>query len=182
SHEERDRTARRRGRWQAGARLSRRRPRVPGAQDQGWRSRQCRCEHRWWTRRRTTHIGPGGRLGSAATRPGHSVHLRRSRAPTSPLTPCAQAPLALEDPMATDLTQTICKIIADVLEIDTGGVAPEHHFVNDLGANSLDVVEFVMRLEDHFDIEIPDAAADQIHAVGDLVGFVKRMLADDDHT
>lgn len=84
--------------------------------------------------------------------------------------------------MSTDVTKTICNVIADVLETEPSEVSPEHHFVNDLGANSLDVVEFVMRLEDHFDVEVPDDAADSIQTVGDLVSYIEKLLSGDEHS
>jgi len=52
------------------------------------------------------------------------------------------------------------KIVADQLSVDAADVKPEASFANDLGADSLDVVELVMALEEEFDIEIPDEAAE----------------------
>lgn len=78
--------------------------------------------------------------------------------------------------MTSHVESQICRTIADVLEIEVSQVSPAQHFVNDLGANSLDVVEFVMRLEDHFNIEVPDDAADRVQTVGDLIGYICQLV------
>jgi len=78
--------------------------------------------------------------------------------------------------MPSHVESQICRTIADVLEIDVSQVSPDQHFVNDLGANSLDVVEFVMRLEDHFKIEVPDDAADRVQTVGDLIQYICQLV------
>ncbi len=80
--------------------------------------------------------------------------------------------------MTDTIQEKICATVADVLEIDATTVTLEHHFINDLGANSLDVVEFVMRLEEIFDIQIPDEAADDVQTVGDLMRYVADMLGE----
>lgn len=70
-------------------------------------------------------------------------------------------------------------VIADVLELEVEAVQEAHHFVNDLGANSLDVVEFVMRLEEELGVTFPDEAAEQIKTVGDLVRYAEQLRAAD---
>ena len=60
-------------------------------------------------------------------------------------------------------------IIADVLNIDKSKIAPETTFVDDLGADSLDVFQIIMGIEDEFDIQIPDDAAESIVTVNDAV-------------
>ena len=60
-------------------------------------------------------------------------------------------------------------IIADVLNIDKSKITPETTFVDDLGVDSLDVYEIVMGIEDEFDIQIPDDAAESIVTVNDAV-------------
>jgi len=64
------------------------------------------------------------------------------------------------------------KVVAEQLDRDPGEVTPEASFIEDLGADSLDVVELVMRLEEEFDIEIPDDDAEKIHTVQDAVNYV----------
>ena len=61
------------------------------------------------------------------------------------------------------------KIIAEVLNIDKEKITPETTFVDDLGADSLDVFQIIMGIEDEFDIQIPDDAAESIVTVNDAV-------------
>ncbi|MDO5339502.1 MAG: acyl carrier protein [Eubacteriales bacterium] len=60
-------------------------------------------------------------------------------------------------------------IIADVLNIDKSKITPDTTFVDDLGADSLDVFQIIMGIEDEFDIQIPDDAAESIVTVNDAV-------------
>ena len=64
------------------------------------------------------------------------------------------------------------EIIVEQLGVDAEKVNPEASFVDDLGADSLDVVELVMAFEEEFDVEIPDEAAEKIATVKDAVGFL----------
>ena len=63
-------------------------------------------------------------------------------------------------------------IVVEQLEVEEKQVTPEANFANDLGADSLDTVELVMALEEEFDIEIPDEAAEQIDTVGKAVEHI----------
>ena len=63
--------------------------------------------------------------------------------------------------------EKVRSIVVEQLSVDAGEVKPESNFQNDLGADSLDTVELVMALEEAFDIEIPDEAAEGIATVGD---------------
>jgi acyl carrier protein len=65
------------------------------------------------------------------------------------------------------------KIIAENLNIDQGLIKDESHFVNDLGADSLNIVEVIMGIEEEFDIEIPDEDAEVLHTVGDLKQYIE---------
>ena len=76
-----------------------------------------------------------------------------------------------------DIFARVKKIVADQLEVDPGEVKPEANFANDLGADSLDTVELVMALEEEFDIEIPDEAAEAITTVQASVDFINSKLA-----
>ena len=67
-------------------------------------------------------------------------------------------------------------IIADVLNIDKSKITPETTFVDDLGADSLDVFQIIMGIEEAFDIEIPTEEAEKIVSVGDAVEQIKNAL------
>lgn len=64
-------------------------------------------------------------------------------------------------------------VIVDQLGVDEEAITMEASFVDDLGADSLDVVELIMGLEQEFDIEIPDEDAEKIVLVGDAVNYIK---------
>ncbi len=64
-------------------------------------------------------------------------------------------------------------VIVDQLSVEEDEVTMESSFVDDLGADSLDVVELIMGLETAFDIEIPDEEAEKISTVGDAVEYIK---------
>ncbi len=69
--------------------------------------------------------------------------------------------------------ERIKNVIVDQLSVDEADVTMEASFVDDLGADSLDVVELIMGLETEFDIEIPDEEAEKISTVGDAVEYIK---------
>ena len=68
------------------------------------------------------------------------------------------------------------KIIADVLNIEPEKITPETTFVDDLGADSLDVFQIIMGIEDEFEIQIPDDAAESIVTVNDAVTQIKNAI------
>lgn len=65
-------------------------------------------------------------------------------------------------------------IIAEQLGIEAGDIKMESSFVDDLGADSLDIVELIMALEEEFNMEIPDEEAEKISTVGDVVNYIKQ--------
>ena len=69
--------------------------------------------------------------------------------------------------------EKVKQIIVEQLGVDEAEVTPTAHFVDDLGADSLDIVELVMAFEEAFEIEIPDEDAEKIKTVGDVVNYVK---------
>ncbi len=71
------------------------------------------------------------------------------------------------------LFEDIQAVIAEQLNVDVAQVTPESEFVKDLGADSLDVVELIMALEEKFGIEIPDEQAEKIVNVGDVVKYIE---------
>ncbi|MEA4825652.1 acyl carrier protein [Clostridium sp. JNZ J1-5] len=68
------------------------------------------------------------------------------------------------------------KIIADQLGLDENTITMDSLFVDDLGADSLDVVELIMALEEEFDIEIPDEDAEKATKVGDVVEYISSHI------
>ena len=68
------------------------------------------------------------------------------------------------------------QIIAEVLNVDTEEITPDTTFVDDLGADSLDVFQIVMGIEEEFDIEIPAEEVEQIVSVGDAVEQIKSLI------
>ena len=76
--------------------------------------------------------------------------------------------------------ETIRNILADQLSIDPESLTMETDMLNDLDADSLDVVDVVMSLEDEFGIEIPDEAIEDIRLVGDLVKYVEANAETED--
>ncbi len=69
--------------------------------------------------------------------------------------------------------ERIKKIIADQLGADEEEITMDSTFIEDLGADSLDVVELVMAIEDEFDMEIDEDEAENISTVGDVVDYIK---------
>ena len=68
------------------------------------------------------------------------------------------------------------QIIAEVLNVDASEVMPGTTFTEDLGADSLDIAQIVMGIEEAFDIEIPSEASEQIATVGDAVEQIKSAM------
>jgi acyl carrier protein len=74
--------------------------------------------------------------------------------------------------MSTEILDRVKNIIVDRLGVEEGEIKLEASFKEDLGADSLDVVELVMELEDEFDMEISDEDAEKIVTVGDVVNYI----------
>ena len=68
------------------------------------------------------------------------------------------------------------RVIADVLNVDPDEIGMDSTFVDDLGADSLDVFQIVMGIEEEFDIEIPAEEAEKIHTVSEAVDLLKGVL------
>lgn len=75
-----------------------------------------------------------------------------------------------------DVLERITKIVVDRLEVEASEITLEASFKDDLGADSLDVVELVMELEDEFGMEISDEDAEKISTVGDAVNYIKSNM------
>ncbi|MCC8056284.1 MAG: acyl carrier protein [Cloacibacillus porcorum] len=72
------------------------------------------------------------------------------------------------------------EIVMDRLNAEEDQIKPEASFVEDLGADSLDIVELIMGIEEEFDIEIPDEDAEKLTTVGEAMEYVKTKLAVED--
>ncbi len=76
------------------------------------------------------------------------------------------------------LEEKVKDIIVDKLGVDPEKVKPEAHFIDDLGADSLDTVELVMAFEEEFNVEIPDEDAQKITTVKNAIDYLSQKLKD----
>ena len=75
--------------------------------------------------------------------------------------------------MASAVETKVREIICEQLGVSEGDVTPDASFIEDLGADSLDIVEFVMALEEEYDMEISDEEAEKIRTVQDVVNYIE---------
>lgn len=75
-----------------------------------------------------------------------------------------------------DIQNRLKEIVVDRLDVEEDQIKPEASFVEDLGADSLDIVELIMGIEEEFDIEIPDEDAEKLTNVGEAMTYVKEKL------
>ena len=81
------------------------------------------------------------------------------------------------DCMSTDnIFENVQSILVDQLGVEADSVTMEANFIDDLNADSLDIVELVMAMEQEFNISIPDEEAERIKTVGDAVRFIKANI------
>jgi len=78
--------------------------------------------------------------------------------------------------MAAEVYDRMKKIIVEQLGVDDGDVTPTASFVEDLNADSLDLVELIMSLEEEFNLEISDEDAEKIHTVADALEYVQEHV------
>ena len=76
-----------------------------------------------------------------------------------------------------EIFEKVKGIIVEQLGVTESSVTAEASFIDDLGADSLDIVELVMALEEEFDMEIPDTDAEKVVTVGDVVEYIKDHVA-----
>ncbi|MDD5007073.1 MAG: acyl carrier protein [Syntrophorhabdaceae bacterium] len=76
------------------------------------------------------------------------------------------------------VTEKVKKMIVDQLGVSESEVMPEAKFIDDLGADSLDIVELIMALEDEYGIEIPDEDAEKIETVGDAIRYIEEHMTE----
>jgi len=70
--------------------------------------------------------------------------------------------------------EKVKKLVVEQLGVEEDDIAMESSFIDDLGADSLDIVELIMALEEEFSLEIPDNEAEKITTVGDAVGYISK--------
>jgi acyl carrier protein len=75
-----------------------------------------------------------------------------------------------------EILDKVREIVAERLNVDEDEVTEDAKFIDDLGADSLDIVELIMDLESEFDLEIPDEDAEGISTVGDAVEYIEKNL------
>lgn len=72
--------------------------------------------------------------------------------------------------------EKVIEIIANQFDVDSDSLSSETGFVDDLKADSLDVVELIMALEDEFSIEVPDEQLENVRTIGDVVAFLEELV------
>ncbi len=82
----------------------------------------------------------------------------------------------LEIVSSEEIFEKIKEIIVEQLGVTESSVTMEASFIDDLGADSLDIVELIMALEEEFDLEIPDTDAEKIVSVSDVVDYIKENV------
>ena len=70
--------------------------------------------------------------------------------------------------------EKVQKVLAEQFEIDPETITPETNIYDDLGADSLDVVDLLMSIEDEFGVEIPDEEVENLHTIGDFVNYISK--------
>ncbi len=75
-----------------------------------------------------------------------------------------------------EIFEKVKGIIVDLLQVSEDAVTEDAHFIDDLGADSLDLVELIMGIEEEFNIEIPDGEAEKVVTVGDVVEYIKENV------
>jgi acyl carrier protein len=76
----------------------------------------------------------------------------------------------------SETADRVKKIVVEHLGVEPEKVTPEASFIDDLGADSLDIVELVMAFEEEFNVEIPDDAAESIQTFGDAVAYLTKAV------
>ncbi len=76
----------------------------------------------------------------------------------------------------SDIEVRLKQIVASNLDIKEERITPDSQFINDLGADSLDLVELIMALEEEFGVEIPDEAAEKIRTISDALKYIKEHI------
>ncbi|MDP9728200.1 acyl carrier protein [Alicyclobacillus sp. TC] len=80
-----------------------------------------------------------------------------------------------------EITRRVKQVTANQLQVDVESIRPENHYVDDLGADSLDLTELAIAFEDEFDLEIPDSDFNHLSTVSGVVEYLKGRLSISDH-
>jgi acyl carrier protein len=75
-----------------------------------------------------------------------------------------------------DLAERVYALVGEQLGVEKESLVPEANLLDDLGADSLDVVELVMAIEEEFGIEVPDADAENIRTLGDITSYIEARV------
>ena len=81
--------------------------------------------------------------------------------------------------MEVKMLEKLAQILVEQLGVDESEVTPESNFIDDLGADSLDVFQIVIAIEEQFDIEISDQDAEGIKTVGDAIKYIESKVGED---
>jgi acyl carrier protein len=74
-----------------------------------------------------------------------------------------------------EIFNKVSKIIVEQLGVEESEITIESSFIEDLGADSLDIVELIMQLEEEFNVEIPDTEAEKITSVGEAIDYIRKL-------
>ncbi len=139
----------------------------------------------WPARRRPTSparpsTSPAGCTSRRSANDRHSFHARRTWTPVAAfvLEPGPQSRSCEKEGSAMAVAEKVKSIIVEQLGVDADEVTLEASFTDDLGADSLDIVELVMAFEEEFGIEIPDEDAEKISNVRDAVEYIEKNAGD----
>jgi acyl carrier protein len=96
-----------------------------------------------------------------------------------PGAPCLRGPdrAALEDCQVPSVKDRVIEIVCENLGVNKEQVTEKTSFIEDVGADSLDIVELIMELEEEFEINIPDEQAEKIKTVGEAIEYIEREIA-----
>src|ERR1019366_1125811 len=83
-------------------------------------------------------------------------------------------PIRGDSPMAIDIPSEVKRIIKEQLDVDEKDIKPESSFIDDLGADSLGLVELVLAFEEAFEIDIPDEDTEKIRSVQDAIDYIEK--------
>jgi len=76
-----------------------------------------------------------------------------------------------------DILERVKEIVVDKLGVEENEIVPSARFIEDLGADSLDTVELIMKFEEEFDLEIPDSEAENLKTVQDAIDYISKRTA-----